>query len=270
MEKSLPPTLPRQQLPDSIEDSSAVASGDRLLCQLLAIEALLASIWILAVCSFGGSAGTVAYWVVATFGMVYPIHLIVSGVAVWARLRRKASIRLTTVVVLAPWVTLPVPFLLNRLNGAGPLLDSPQRLTNAIVVLVGVAIVMALLNPRKNARLLPAFVLKSFGLNLLTLLATISLYLVPVGFLLFNWGSLNQPSSTQGDGYLLAYGLGALATYVMASAVPAALVLGYSGLSLFQDRITEHRRWRIAQLIVSLPLVMVGGSMLVTLWLRAQ
>ncbi|MGJ8653074.1 MAG: hypothetical protein ACSHX8_07355 [Opitutaceae bacterium] len=235
------------------------------------MEALLASIWIVAVCSYDGSAGTIAYWVVATFAMIYPIHLILTGVATWARLKRSASIRLTSITILTPLVTLPVPFLLNQLNSNGPLLDSPQKQTTAIALLVGCAIMILLLQPRRCAQLLPVFVLESFGLNLLILLGMISLYLMPIGFLLLNWGALNSSVSTNEDGILLlAYGLGALAAYLMASTFPAALVLGYSGLSFFQSSFTKHRKWHIAQLIVSLPLVLIGGSILFNLWLRTK
>lgn len=59
----------------------------------------------------------------------------------------------------------------------------------------------------------------------------------------------------------------ALVTY-MATAFPAALVLAYSGLSFFQDQFTDHRKLRVAQTIASLPLVLLGGFVLVKFWLR--
>lgn len=263
-----PPDLPLPPPLAPAVDSPPPSGAQRLLGQLLVIEVLLASIWIIAVCLFSGSAEAVAYQIVVTFGLIYPLHLIVSGIALWTRIKRKPSTRLSTIVLLVPWVTLPVPILLNQLNSTGPLLDSPQKLINALFLLVTLAIIQVLLRPRKNALLLPLFVLKSFGLNLLILLTTVSLYLVPIGFLVFHWGTLTQPGTSQVDGYLLAYGLGALVTYAAVSTVPATLVLGYSGLSFFQTEITAHRKWRIAQLVAALPLVLIGGGLFVTLWLR--
>lgn len=266
----LPPALPTPPPAEPTAVASNAAGINRLLGLLLVVESLLTAIWILAVCTFNGSAGAVAYAVVTIFGIIYPLHIIIAGFTIWARFKRGASSRLTSMVLVLPWATLPVPFLLNRLNGSGPLLDSPQKLTYAVLLLLGIALSLVLFQPRKSARLLPVFVLRNFALNLLLFLATVLLYLIPIGFLLFHAEALSQPRSGNQDGYLFAYGLGALAAYTLAAAIPASLVLGYSGLSLFQDEYSEHRKWRIAQLIASLPLVLSGGGMLLTMWLRTR
>lgn len=230
------------------------------------VQALLVSIWIVAVCSFKGSAGTVAYGVVTTFFAIYPLHLLGMGLAIWAKWKHRASTRFTTILLVLPWAGLPVPFYLNRLSAVGPLLDSPVKVINTVIVLIVLAFGLVLVRPRQAAGLIPYFLLRSFGLNLLILLGTLSLYLLPVGFVIFNREELSAPSTDWHDGYLVAYGLGALTVYIMASALPATLIAGYSGLSFFQKRITLQGKLRIAQLVAATPLVVVGLSMLVRWW----
>ncbi len=262
---NLPPTIPTHTATDAQS-----AHANRLLGQLLVAEILLVSIWVLLVCTFTGSAGTVVNNAFITFVLIYPWHLVLVGIAIWTWVKRTPSPRIAALAVLLPGIAFPLPFLLNRLNATGPLLDTPQKLTNTILVLVVTAIVLPLAQPRKCARLLPAFALKSFTLNLLILLFTVSLYVMPIAFLLFNWGAVQPTGNSQHDGYLLAYGLGALVIYTVACTFPAILVLGYSGLSFFQNEFSEHRKSRMAQLIASLPLVLIGGVILIRMWLQSN
>jgi hypothetical protein len=195
---NLPPILPYSPSPDPPAGQSESSRANRLLAQLIVLATLLASAWILLVSTFTGSAGSVANNAAITFGLIYPFHIPLTGLAIWTWIKRSPSPRLAILVIAIPWVTLPAPFLLNRLNPTGPLLDSPEKLINTSLGLVGVALVGILLRPRKCACLLPALVLKSSALNLLILLAVISLYLMPIVFLPFNGGgattSRNHPS----------------------------------------------------------------------------
>lgn len=261
-----PPPLPMAESDSSSPPVDGRGPAERLLRQMAVITAVLVVIWTLAVISFTGSKGTVAYGIVATFGLTYPIHLIIAGVAIWNRVKRHAPLRFTVAIIAAPWVLLPLPFLLKAVHGGRPLLNSPGSLIHTALAALCLAVALVLIRPRQTAELIPRCMLRSRTFNFLILLGMIILYLLPVGYLAYHATELQASWSRNHEGYLLAYGLGGLTAYLMLCTFPAGLICGYSGLTLNQSQFTSTRKWRLAQLVAALPLTLIGSGLLARAW----
>jgi len=249
-------------------DASTEKTGKRLMAVLWLLELALGIVWIMPLITVRGSQGDYGMLSLEQFFAVYPLNLLLMLVGVWSFIRRPSSRGLAILVIITPIVLLPLPHLLNLLAGGRPLLDTEEKIRNVAVVLALLPMAVIFLFPRRVATWLPLWMLRSGWFNGLVLMVACGVYLPYIALVLM-WDKIFLKTSDNSEGYALAYGLGAAVVYAALSFVPALLIFLYSYLSFFKQGISERKGIRSAQLVVSLPAVLIGVGILLRVLMKA-
>lgn len=249
-----PPPLP--------QESSREAGNLRLLGNLFFLELALGLAWSLYRISYLLKDDT--YGSISLFGIVAPIFLLCMLAAVISLFRFPANLKAAVLVLSLPFFLSLVPVLINAATGSQPLLATEKSLQTAVLIIVAVFVLAILLLPKRFAFFLPAFVIKSFWINLLFLLTPLLVYATGA-LALFQWTRLFSQASDDKAGYVLAYGLMFAILFAMITVVPAGIISLYSYLSFFQKHETRRLGMRISQLVLSLPATGFGVWLLIRL-----
>ena len=235
------------------------ASRSRVPPIVAFVQGFLIVAWTLVGVGATGSGGEVAYaWFIA-FILIYPVHLAVSAVVLWWRFRRGAALRQTLTLMIAPWLSLPLPWVLNALADEGPLLGTSKKLVGAIAAILFASLAWTIVRPRRALRFLPTALLESKAFNVALLVGMVSLYVVPLVLLSTVGAKAFDEASQESLGHLLAYGLGALVLYSTLAMAPAIGVALYGYVALGDEDRAPRRGLYLAQLGAALPLVLLGA-----------
>lgn len=228
---------------------------------ILVAELLLGGVWTLFASMATGAGGL---GVVGLFLIVYPLFGAFFLTAAWAWWKHPAERKRALWIMVLPVAFWFLPTIIRGL--AGGVLKDQQ-----ILVLLGLLVIaffaICFIAPRKAATVVPDFLLKSGLFNGLVFVAVILGWLFPVVFIALV--ANDKGGGYQGDtGYGLGLAIVLAALYLVGLGVGSFVAMAWAWLGLRGGVEGTPRKWHIAQIVVSLPAVLLG--LVVFMWLAGQ
>lgn len=232
----------------------------RALKIVLGIEVTLGLTWTLTAAMAHGAGGLAA---VGVFFMVYAIFAAMVLFAAWVFWKYPAERRRAAWIMLLPILFWFAPLLIRPL--AGDYLSSQQL---GVLLLLGALVLIALcwIMPKRITRYVPDGLIRSRLFNWLILLAVVGGWL----FFIFVVGyvATEDRSSMSTGGEALAFAIILAALYLIWLGVGSFVAATWAWLCLRSDTPGKSRKLGIAQLVISLPGVLLGVA--VAVWLAGQ
>ena len=231
----------------------------RALKIVLGIQIGLGLIWTLSAAMAHGAGGLAA---VGVFFFVYAIFALMFVFAAWAFWKYPGERRRAGWIMALPAIFWFAPLFIRQF--AGDHLSSQQL--GALLILAAIALVaICWFMPRRITRFIPDGLIRSRLLNWSILLSVIGGWLFFIAAIIYV--ANDKPSSTVGgEGFGMSIIFAAL--YLIWVGVGSFLAATWSWLCLRSETTGTRRRLSIAQIVVSLPGVLLGAA--VAFWLAGQ
>lgn len=232
---------------------------NRALKIVLGIQIVLGLIWTLAAAMAHGAGGLAA---VGVFFIVYAIFALLFLFAMWVCWKYPEERRLAIWIMLFPVVFWFAPLIIRPL--AGDYLSTQQLA--GLFILAGIALIGSCwLMPRRITRFIPDGLIRSRLFNWLILLSVIGGWLFFIFVVVY---VANDKSSSAAGGEALAVAIILAALYLIWQGVGGFLAATWAWLCLRSKTTNKSRKLSIAQIVVSLPGVLLGVA--VAVWLAGQ
>ena len=215
------------------------------------LQSILAACFVTWVSMLGKQGGLM---VVGLYFYYIPVALLIALFGVWVAWRHPTLRRSGSAIILLPVAALFLPALLNTILG-GPLLG--RHLLAVLMLLAMAAFVVSLFSPRRAVKVVPDALFRSRLWNGLIILAIVAgwafLAIVVV------W-ALDESNYRRDTGMGLAYAIVFAAMYVSAMGLASVAAATWAWLGLRGGVDNACRKLNIAQLVVALPGILVGGT----------
>jgi len=221
------------------------AAAVALWTQLLVAACFV--LWVAALGPHGGLQVVGLYFYYAPFAGVLALF------GVWIAVRRPALRRRGIAIALIPFAAILLPPGINALLG-GPLLG--RHLLAIGVALGAVALITSVFAPRRVVAFIPDGLFRSRFLNGLILFALVTGWVV---FLLVLAFTVSESDYRRDTGMGLAYAIVLAGMYVVAMGLASVAVAGWAWLGLRGGVANACRKLNVAQLVVAVPGLVVGG-----------
>lgn len=222
-------------------------------------QSILAACFITWVSMLGKQGGLM---VVALFFYYIPVAFLIALFGVWVAWRHPALRQSGLAIMLLPVAALFLPAILNSILG-GPLLV--QHLLAVLVLLAVAALFVSLFSPRRAVTVIPDALFRSRLWNGLIIFAIVAGWAFLV--IVVVW-ALDDSNYRRDTGMGLAYAIVFAALYVSAMGLASAVAATWAWLGLRGGVDNACRKLNIAQLVVALPGILVGGT--VFAWFLGQ
>lgn len=226
---------------------------------LLWVQMVLSAAFVVSVSMLGREGGL---QVIGLYFYYLPLAGLIALAGVWLAWRYPGYRRHGIAIALAPIVAALLPFPLNAVLG-GPLLK--QHLLTVAALLFIAWFIVSLVAPRRVVALIPDALFRSRLWNSLVILGIVAGWLLLA--VVVAW-VMHDSSYRRDTGTGIAYAIILASLYVAAMGLASAAVTAWAWLGLRGGVAGACRRLNIAQLVVAIPGVLIGG--VVFLWLGSQ
>ena len=234
----------------------------RALKIFLVIELLLGTFWTIVASMASGSGGLAVF---GLFVYIYPLFAIFFLVAAWAYWKHPAERKRAVWVMALPIAFWFLPTLIR--NVAGGVL-SGQQFASLLVILAIAALATCLFAPRKAVVAVPNSLLRSRTFNVIVFIAVLLGWLFVVFVVIWVAGG-NTKSGYQGNtGYGAGYAIVLASFYMVGLGIGSTFAAIWGWLGLRGGIEDTPRKWHIAQMVISLPGIIIGT--MVFTWLVGQ
>lgn len=231
----------------------------RALKIVLGIQIGLGLIWTLSAAMAHGAGGLAA---VGVFFIVYAIFALMFLFAAWVCWKYPAERWRAIWIMLLPVVFWFAPLIIRTL--AGDHLTT-QQLTKLLVLATIALLGLCWIMPRRITRFIPDGLIRSRLFNWLILLSVIGGWLFYIFIIVY---VANEKSSSTAGGEAIAFAIILASLYLIWQGVGGFLAMTWAWLCLRSEATDKPRKLSIAQIVVSLPGVLLGAA--VAFWLAGQ
>jgi len=229
---------------------------------ILGTQIVLGVVWTILAAMAQGAGGLA---VVGLFFIVYALFAAFFLFAAWAWWKHPDEQRLAGWIMALPFVFWFAPVWIRSMAGG---VLSQNQFIGFLLILLLAAIAACWIFPRKAARLVPSFLVRSKLFNSLILLGVIGGWLFIVFVVLYLAHAPKSGPSDTDSGMALAYAIVLAAMYLIWLGVASFGASTWAWLSLRGGFEATTRKLNIAQLVVATPGILLG--VLVAVWLAGQ
>jgi len=213
--------------------------------------------WTLSLAMIEGRGGLE---VLALLVLVYSIQAICFLIGLWAYWRHSEERRKATWLLVLPFVFWFLPGIVRSVGG-GRLTES--GFVALLLITVAVILLALVVVPRKVAGLVPSFLFRSRVFNSLVLMGPLLGWLFIIGLAGWLFGvrgeEMSRSTPSDSTGYGLASAIVLIAIYLVGLGIASLISGAWSWLSLRSGIEGACRKLNIAQMVVTVPGLIIGG-----------
>ena len=229
---------------------------------ILGAEIVLGIVWTIAAAMAHGAGGLA---VVGLFFIVYALFAAFFLFATWVCLAYENERGIAGWIMALPFVFWFAPVVIRSLSGG---FMSQDQFVGLLFLLTVAAMATCWIFPRRAARLVPNFLVRSKLFNSLILAGVVCGWLFIVFVVLYLANAPRSGPSDTDSGMALAYVIVLAAMYLIGLGVASFSASTWAWLSLRGGFEATTRKLNIAQLVVAAPGILLG--VLVAVWLAGQ
>jgi len=225
----------------------------RILAIALFVQLSSGGLWTLAV---AGTPGRGDFGLLGLFVIVYALQAVAVMPALWALWRHPAERRRAAWMLAMPVVFWFAPGIVKSLAG-GHL--SSEEMIVVLAAAAAIVLVACFVVPRRVAAFVPGFLVTSPVFNSLLLAGVIVgwLFLIGMAVLVFGGGA---PASSDATGYGLAYAIVLASLSLIGFGAASLVAAAWAWIGLRSGLDGACRKLNVAQLVVSMPGLLIGAG----------